>query len=120
MARMSASVFLAFRFHGNFYHSYRGDTPDELGFGKDIRYATADTGLGNFMAVKMSASGHIKRYAPSYNGNIQEFRLLLAPYLGDSPPQAIQDDAKAFAYPYLVLNDDSTIASPPHRRSTDF
>jgi len=30
-------VFLAFRFHANFYHSYRGDTPDELGFGKDIR-----------------------------------------------------------------------------------
>ncbi len=30
-------IFLAFRFHTNFYHSYRGDTPDELGFGKDIR-----------------------------------------------------------------------------------
>ena len=30
-------IYLAFRFHGNFYHSYRGDTPDELGFGKDIR-----------------------------------------------------------------------------------
>ena len=30
-------IFLAFRFHANFYHSYRGDTSDELGFGKDIR-----------------------------------------------------------------------------------
>jgi len=30
-------IHLAFRFHINFYHSYRGDTPDELGFGKDIR-----------------------------------------------------------------------------------
>jgi len=30
-------IHLAFRFHANFYHSYRGDTPDELGFGKDIR-----------------------------------------------------------------------------------
>ena len=30
-------IFLAFRFHVNFYHSYRGDTPDELGFGKDVR-----------------------------------------------------------------------------------
>jgi hypothetical protein len=30
-------VFLAFRFHANFYHSYRGDSVDELGFGKDIR-----------------------------------------------------------------------------------
>lgn len=30
-------IYLSFRFHGNFYHSYRGDTPDEMGFGKDIR-----------------------------------------------------------------------------------
>lgn len=30
-------IYLALRFHTNFYHSYRGDTPDELGFGKDIR-----------------------------------------------------------------------------------
>lgn len=30
-------IHLAFRFHANFYHSYRGDTPDEFGFGKDIR-----------------------------------------------------------------------------------
>ena len=30
-------IYLAFRFHVNFYHSYRGDTPDEGGFGKDIR-----------------------------------------------------------------------------------
>jgi hypothetical protein len=39
MARGGADprIFLAFRFHVNFYHSYRGDTPDELGFGKDIR-----------------------------------------------------------------------------------
>jgi len=34
---MQAKIHVAFRFHGNFYHSYRGDTPDELGFGKDIR-----------------------------------------------------------------------------------
>lgn len=34
---MTPHIYLAFRFHGNFYHSYRGDTPDELGFGKDIR-----------------------------------------------------------------------------------
>lgn len=31
------TISLAFRFHANFYHSYRGDTPDEYGFGKDIR-----------------------------------------------------------------------------------
>jgi hypothetical protein len=30
-------IYIAFRFHGNFYHSYGGDTPNELCFGKDIR-----------------------------------------------------------------------------------
>lgn len=34
---MTPLIHIALRFHGNFYHSYRGDTPDELGFGKDIR-----------------------------------------------------------------------------------
>lgn len=34
---MNPTIHIAFRFHGNFYHSYRGDTPDELGFGKDMR-----------------------------------------------------------------------------------
>jgi len=34
---MDPKISIAFRFHGSFYHSYRGDTPDELGFGKDIR-----------------------------------------------------------------------------------
>jgi hypothetical protein len=33
----TSTVHLAFRFHVNFVHSYRGDTPDERGFGKDIR-----------------------------------------------------------------------------------
>jgi hypothetical protein len=33
----SYGIQVVFRFHGNFYHSYRGDTPDEKGFGKDIR-----------------------------------------------------------------------------------
>ncbi len=30
-------IYLAFRFHVNFYHSYRDNTPDENGFGKDIK-----------------------------------------------------------------------------------
>ncbi len=30
-------VYVAFGFHGNLYHSYRIDTNDEAGFGKDIR-----------------------------------------------------------------------------------
>jgi hypothetical protein len=84
-------------------------------WGRQYRYATADTGLGNLLAVRTSASGHIKPYAPSYNGRMQVLGLLIAPYHGDAPPEAIQNDAEAFAYPYLVLNDDRVIAAPPHR-----
>lgn len=32
-----ARIYFCPRFHVSFYHSYRGDTADELGFGKDIR-----------------------------------------------------------------------------------
>lgn len=32
-----STISLAFRFHVNFYHSYRGDSLDERGIGKDIR-----------------------------------------------------------------------------------
>jgi hypothetical protein len=70
--------------------------------GRQYRYGTADTGLGNFMAVSMSASDHINPYAPSYNGQAQEFRLLLAPYAGDAPPESMRYDAEAFAYPYVM------------------
>jgi hypothetical protein len=34
---MSYKVYVALGFHINFYHSWRGDTPDEAGFGTDIR-----------------------------------------------------------------------------------
>jgi hypothetical protein len=34
---MNYKVYVALGFHINFYHSWRGDTPDEAGFGTDIR-----------------------------------------------------------------------------------
>ncbi len=83
--------------------------------GRQYRYASADTGLGNLLAVTFSASDHINPYAPSYNGRTQEFSLLIALYCGDAPPQEVQHDAEAYAYPFLVLNDDVCIAAPPHR-----
>ena len=46
---------------------------------------------------------------------MQEFSLLIAPYVGDGPPDTIQYDAEAFAYPYLVLDDGRFIAPPAHR-----
>jgi len=82
-------------------------------WGKQYRYATADTGLGNLLARTMA--DHIMPYAPSYNGREQEFALLIAPYAGDAPPDTVRNDAEAFAYPYLVLHDDEWIAAPAHR-----
>jgi hypothetical protein len=35
----AAKVYVILGFHTNFYHSWRGDTPDEAGFGTDIRVA---------------------------------------------------------------------------------
>ena len=35
--RDESIIYFCPRFHVNFYHSYRGDTDDEQGFGKDIR-----------------------------------------------------------------------------------
>jgi hypothetical protein len=37
MEQHDVRIHFCFRFHVNFYHSYRGDTADEDGFGKDIR-----------------------------------------------------------------------------------
>ncbi|MGI9592355.1 MAG: hypothetical protein ACR2P8_13365, partial [Myxococcota bacterium] len=34
-------IYVIVGFHSNFYHSWRGDTPDEAGFGTDIRLARA-------------------------------------------------------------------------------
>lgn len=34
---MESKVYLTLGFHINFYHSWRGDTPDEAGFGTDMR-----------------------------------------------------------------------------------
>jgi hypothetical protein len=87
-------------------------------WGRQYRYAIADTGLGNLLATTFSASDHIKPYAPSYNGRVQEFSLLVAPYLGDLPPESARNAAEAFAYPPAVLNDRLVIADPPHRSWT--
>lgn len=84
-------------------------------WGRQYNYDTADTGLGKLLATVFSASDHVKPYAPSFNGQVQEFRLLVSPYTGDMPPQAVRYDAEAFAYPYILLNDDQFIAPPPHR-----
>lgn len=84
-------------------------------WGEQYHYGTADTGLGKLLAITFSASDHVNSYAPSYNGRTEEFSLLIAPYRGDAPPEQVRYAAEAFAYPYLVLNDDQVISAPSHR-----
>ncbi len=83
--------------------------------GHQYHYASGDTGLGNLMATTFSAADHIRAYAPSYNGRMHEFSLLVAPYAGDAPPGSLRNDAEAFAYPYLLCEDDHFLAAPAHR-----
>lgn len=53
-----ARIFLAFRFHVNLNHSYRGDTADDLGFGQDIRIIrTIIDRLDHFNAVGVPVRG---------------------------------------------------------------
>ncbi|HPO14633.1 MAG TPA: hypothetical protein PLI09_14415 [Candidatus Hydrogenedentes bacterium] len=58
-------IYLALRFHTNFYHSYRGDTPDELGFGKDIRIVTSilnDLDRLNAEGIPVNGTWDIENY----------------------------------------------------------
>ena len=83
-------------------------------YGKQLRYDTGHTGLGRILGIAMS--DHLDPYAPSYNGKVQEFTIMIAPYAGDEPPVDVQNDALAFAYPPLVVGGGDMIAEPPYRR----
>ncbi len=93
------------RIHLNPFGSY---------YGRQFKYETASTGLGK--AAAFMTSDHLDPFAPSYNGKKQVFSLMIAPYKGDEPPVEIQNDALAFAYPYLILSDSELIREPSHRR----
>ncbi|RJP18840.1 MAG: hypothetical protein C4520_13755 [Candidatus Abyssobacteria bacterium SURF_5] len=82
-------------------------------YGKQLNYATAHSGLGRYMAVKMA--DHLDPSAPSYNGRTEKFSLMIAPYEGDAPPEQILHDAEAFAYPYAVVSRSEIICPPAHR-----
>lgn len=81
--------------------------------GDQLHYPIADTGLGRWLAVRMAET--LRSLAPSYNGRGETFRLMLAPYLGDAPPPALQADAEAFTYPYAVVSSSPLVLDPGHR-----
>jgi hypothetical protein len=70
--------------------------------GRQIDYSHLG-GLGIGTDITLAASGSLRPNGPSYNGQSVRFSLLLAPYKGDEPPQALQDSAAAFFYPPGVI-----------------
>jgi len=83
-------------------------------YGNQLKYITAFSGFGRFVAIKTGDS--LFPHAPSYTGRTETFRLMLAPYSGDEPPEEIKCDAEAFAYPYAVLSRSEIIKPPEHRK----
>jgi len=63
--------------------------------GKQGRHPTATTGLGRLAALLFG--DNFDPYAPSWEGDALRCSLLLAPYAGDRPPDALQRDALVFA-----------------------
>ena len=120
-------VYVMLGFHASFYHSWRRDTSDEAGFGTDIRVVREIKGnqhlslnpFGSYFGKQLDyshlggngvgtefatvASGSLKPNAPSFNGRVVRFSLLLAPYVGDEPPAQLQDNVEAFFYPFGVI-----------------
>jgi hypothetical protein len=71
-------------------------------FGKQLDYShLGGTGVGTELATLVS--GALKPNAPSFNGQMVRFSLLLAPYSGDQPPAQLQDDVEAFFYPFGLV-----------------
>jgi hypothetical protein len=67
-------------------------------YGQQLDYTyMGGNGIGTEFARLGSAA--LRPNGPSFNGQVQRFSLLLAPYAGDKPPSSPQDDAAAFFYP---------------------
>jgi hypothetical protein len=82
--------------------------------GRQLSYPTRATGLGRLTALLMA--DQLAPLAPDYAGRTQDFALLLAPYLGDRPPDQAARDAESFAYPCLVVPRSPFVAASPWNR----
>ncbi len=70
-------------------------------FGKPFHYWTEGTGHAQKFIPKLF--GNVHSTAPTFSGKIITFELILAPYLGDSPPDFIQSFADHITLPPLIL-----------------
>jgi hypothetical protein len=66
-------------------------------FGRQFDYSHLG-GNGNGTVIMQAFSGALAPNGPSFNGKKLRFSLMLAPYVGDEPPQEIQDAAAAHFY----------------------
>jgi hypothetical protein len=66
-------------------------------YGKQFDYSHLG-GNGNGTVIMQAFSGALSPNGPSFNGETLRFSLMLAPYIGDEPPQQIQNDAAAHFY----------------------
>jgi hypothetical protein len=77
-------------------------------YGRQFDYSHLG-GNGNGAVVMQAFSGALGPNGPSFNGETLRFSLLLAPYMGDEPPQAWQEIAAAHFYaPGVIVH-----AAPP-------
>lgn len=89
-------------------------------YGPQLDYThMGGNGIGTEFARLGSAA--LKPNGPSFNGQLQRFSLLLAPYFGDRPPQSLERDAAAFFYPcgivYLQTPTDTDAVVPEDIRA---
>ncbi len=78
-------------------------------FGDQLDYS--HTGSNQTGAMMTEAVGaHLEPSGPSWNGETERFRLMLAPYGGGKPPEKVTDDAMAFFYPCGVLYESNPVS----------
>jgi hypothetical protein len=64
-------------------------------FGRQLDYGHSDgTGLGADLLERLSPA--LRPNGPSYAGETERFSLLIAPYTGDAPPEALRAEASSF------------------------
>ncbi|MFX1298024.1 MAG: hypothetical protein ACFFD2_24635, partial [Promethearchaeota archaeon] len=82
--------------------------------GQQIRINPFGTYYGNMLKHWTDGTGHgqdlvkntfttYRSTGPTYNGKTLHFELIIAPYLGDEPPEEIQSFANHFSFPPLIL-----------------
>ena len=74
-------------------------------YGKMLHHWT--NGTGHAQQITPHYSSTFKSTAPTFSGKTLEFELLLAPYLGDKPPESIQSSANHFSLSPLIVFQDS-------------